>query len=166
MPKDDLLTRSALSLRDALRWIATALSAAPLASLASCGDSGSDDDSDGGESDAESTTDNADGGVSNAVGGWATGGTAAMTALASYPDPFATAAQQGLGPRGGAASSTTKNTCRLPAKRYSRVSPTTRRARSSSFGRRSSSMGPRAQCLLGVLSQEARDTRRWRACAR
>ncbi|RKH16605.1 protocatechuate 3,4-dioxygenase [Corallococcus sp. CA047B] len=75
----DLLPK-ALTRRGMLRGIGLTLAAVPLGKLlVACGGSETDDPTGGTDTDAGVT----DPGV------WATGGTAAMTAAASYPDPFA-----------------------------------------------------------------------------
>jgi hypothetical protein len=68
---------TAISRRDALRWVGSALAAGPLSSFAGCDQ----------ESEGPASVDDAGSGA--AAGKWASGGTAAMIALASYPDPFA-----------------------------------------------------------------------------
>lgn len=80
---------SRLTRRSVLRGLGLGLVGAPLL-LQACSDSvdgtlvdaGSGADAGGGTDGSSTTPDGSD---------WATGGTAAMTALASYPDPFATA---------------------------------------------------------------------------
>ncbi|MBX3159749.1 MAG: protocatechuate 3,4-dioxygenase [Deltaproteobacteria bacterium] len=67
--------------RDFIRRIGLGLAAVPL--LSACGDAAGDDD---GVVDAPPTTADAP-----AAGAWASGGTAAMTDKASYPDPFTAA---------------------------------------------------------------------------
>ena len=77
---------SRLTRRSLLRGLGLGLVGAPLL-LQACSDelNGTVDAGSSGSSDAPSTSDGA------VPADWATGGTAAMTALASYPDPFATA---------------------------------------------------------------------------
>lgn len=72
-----------LTRRTLLRGLGLGLVGAPIL-LNACSDGGSDTtvDASGGSSDAGNSD----------TGNWASGGTAAMTALASYPDPFASAA--------------------------------------------------------------------------
>ncbi len=123
MPRDDStppeLRVPAISRRDALRWLGSALASAPLASVLACEgstDDGVEDEAlDGGSSPDAGASAGADAGGADAesadgsaapnidaqtadatqavqadaaASGWARGGTAAMTALVSYPDPF------------------------------------------------------------------------------
>ncbi|MFO0746532.1 MAG: intradiol ring-cleavage dioxygenase [Myxococcota bacterium] len=88
--------RSPVDRRAALRWLGIGLGAAPVAKvLAACSDdakpaTGTDSDVASGDTDITTSaeTDAATGDVAIPTG-WATGGTAAMTAKAGYPDPFA-----------------------------------------------------------------------------
>ena len=73
--------------REALRRIGAGVAAVPLLSTLGC--AVSHDEPDGGGSGSDSSTPQ-DGAAS--FGTWATGGTAAMTDAASYPDPFTAAA--------------------------------------------------------------------------
>jgi protocatechuate 3,4-dioxygenase beta subunit len=68
---------TAISRRDALRWVGSALAAGPLSSFAGC------------DQDPEGPARVDDAGSGAAAGKWASGGTSAMIDLASYPDPFA-----------------------------------------------------------------------------
>jgi protocatechuate 3,4-dioxygenase beta subunit len=91
-----------MSRRQAVRYLGLVASALPLGALFSCGDTfdePSDDDGDASSdagstsgADAGSSTDAgsspSDGGSTGSATSWASGGTAAMTALASYPNPF------------------------------------------------------------------------------
>ncbi|MBZ4329550.1 protocatechuate 3,4-dioxygenase [Corallococcus interemptor] len=78
-PSPKVITRRSL-----LRGIGLSLAAVPVAKLlVACGG----DDTTGGDTNTDAGTDT-DAGVVD-PGTWATGGTAAMTAAATYPDPFA-----------------------------------------------------------------------------
>ncbi len=82
-PQD--LSPQVITRRNVLRGIGLSLAAVPVAKLlVACG---GDDDTPGGDTQADAGT-GADSGVVD-PGSWATGGTAAMTAAATYPDPFA-----------------------------------------------------------------------------
>lgn len=91
----------AMSRRDALRWVGAGVAVAPLSHLLGCGgvtmsadDAGNALDPDAASSaadafasvgtDAATTTVDA----ASSATGWATGGTAAMTDIATYPNPF------------------------------------------------------------------------------
>ena len=100
------LHRRPISRRETLRWLGGALAVAPLSSLVGCepavttlgdpaaGAGGSVAGTAGGSAGESGAQAGAAGGGSGAdgltAGGWAIGGTAAMTALASYPNPFET----------------------------------------------------------------------------
>ncbi|MFM2421285.1 MAG: hypothetical protein RL385_6008 [Pseudomonadota bacterium] len=86
------------SRRDVLRTMGLVAAAVPLASVLSCGDDAADDADDAADdtgdastaADASAAANTSASGDAATSSGWATGGTAAMTALASYPNPFNT----------------------------------------------------------------------------
>ena len=100
MKKEDVIdgfsTPPELTRRGALRLLGAALATAPLANMFGCrplvGNEGEPNDQECGELRKWSRSDAGvgceDGSDAGAVQGWASGGTAAMTALASYPNPF------------------------------------------------------------------------------
>jgi protocatechuate 3,4-dioxygenase beta subunit len=71
--------------RQILGGLGMALAAAPVAQLLGCGA----DDAGAASPDAGATSPDGSAATDGATGGWATGGTAAMTMAASYPNPFA-----------------------------------------------------------------------------
>jgi len=73
--------------RDALRWLGSAVIGAELASWLGCSGSEGSNDA-GGDSGTTGEKDENDASSGEEHLPWARGGTAAMTALASYPDPF------------------------------------------------------------------------------
>jgi protocatechuate 3,4-dioxygenase beta subunit len=90
MEKDEATTpqtsASGITRRDAIRLLGTALAVAPLASALGCADP--EESGEPAEATDELSKTTRGGSHHPRVRGWAAGGTAAMTALASYPNPF------------------------------------------------------------------------------